>query len=84
MAKATPQCAQCRQRSPECERNGDIIHSRESQICTFVCLMSEPPSLRPTPPRRRTDRWSGRKTLIFIIAASLLLWAAIAWFIHVL
>jgi hypothetical protein len=45
--------------------------------------MSEPPARTPTP-RQRSDRWSGRKTLVFIIAASLLLWAVIAWLIHIL
>jgi hypothetical protein len=45
--------------------------------------MSEPPSLTPKN-RQRPDRWSGRKTLIFIIVVSLLLWALIAWLIHAL
>jgi hypothetical protein len=50
---------------------------------TFICLMSQPPS-HELPKRQRTDRWSGRQTLIFILVTSLLLWALIAWLIHVL
>jgi len=47
--------------------------------------MSEPTERTPTPPPQRPpDRWSGRKTIIFIVVASLLLWALIAWLIHVL
>jgi hypothetical protein len=45
--------------------------------------MSESPSREPKN-RQRPDRWSGRKTLIFIIVSSLLLWALIAWLVHVL
>jgi hypothetical protein len=43
--------------------------------------MSERPPVTPTT-RQRSDRWSGRKTLVFIIAASALLWALIALIIH--
>jgi hypothetical protein len=45
--------------------------------------MSEPPSLEPKK-RQRPDRWSGRKTLVFIVVSSVLLWALIAWLIHAL
>jgi len=43
--------------------------------------MSEPPHLSPVN-RQRSDRWSGRKTLLFIIIASLLLWAVIALILY--
>jgi hypothetical protein len=45
--------------------------------------MSEPPAREPNSPQR-SDRWSGRKTLVFIVVSSLLLWALIAWLFHVL
>jgi hypothetical protein len=45
--------------------------------------MSETPSRDPNS-RHRSDRWSGRKTLVFIVVASLLLWALIALIIHAL
>jgi len=47
--------------------------------------MSEPPAPARTPtPHQPSDRWSGRKTLAFIIVVSVLLWALIAWLIHLL
>jgi hypothetical protein len=45
--------------------------------------MPDLPNLTPTT-RTRPDRWSGRKTLVFIIVASALLWALIALVIHIL
>jgi hypothetical protein len=38
--------------------------------------MSERPT-NTTTPRKPPDRWSGRKTLLFIVGASVLLWALI-------
>lgn len=79
------QYAHCCPQWPEYERNRDIIYSRESQRTrTFVWHMSEPQARTPTPTPRPPDRWSGRKTLVFIVVVSLLLWAVIVRLIHVL